>query len=201
MKKILSVLLAVMMLFGALSIGASAAAVTVNRDTLHTAGVLNQNQIVAVFDINGGTLRDPQWCYDAQNGWTYQSEISGAYVMLPYQSEVAMTADSSILLPLVTPPSGMQFLYWEFFDSTGVRHTLAAGGSLKVTQDMFDYPHYGVINLTAVYTSAEPETDTMATILNILIKVFGAIIGIIVYSGDTEAGVALMEKVLGGLDL
>ena len=39
----------------------------------------------------------------------------------------------------------------------------------------------------------------MATILGILIKVFGAIIGIVMYQGDTEAGVALMEKVLGGI--
>lgn len=200
MKKILSVILAVMMLFGALSVGASAAVTTVNRNDLYAADVLNADQVVAVFNIQGGTLRDPQWVYGT-DGWAYEQGISGTYVMLPYQSDAAHKVGSTILLPIVSAPTGMQFLYWEYFDGQGIRHTPAAGGTVTITQEMFQYPENGVITFTAVYTSAEPEEDTLGTILGILTKVFGAIIGIIFYTGDTEAGVALMEKILGGLSL
>ena len=39
----------------------------------------------------------------------------------------------------------------------------------------------------------------MQKVMKILFSVFGTIIGLLFYAGDTEAGIALMEKVFGGV--
>lgn len=196
MKKILSVVLAVMMLFSVMSVGASAA--SKYPDQWHREGLANDDQAVLVFNIMGGTMRDPQYVYDPVNGVQLVSGVTGTYVMLPFNEE-ANKIGSVIVLPIVTPQSGMAFLGWEYTDPSGLRHTLAGNSTFYITEAHFTGNQYGVINFTAVYTSAEPEEDTMAMILSILTKIFGAIIGIVLYGGDTEAGVALMNKVLGGL--
>lgn len=197
MKKILSVVLAIMMLFSVMTVGASAT--SKYPDQWHREGLANDNQAVLVFNIMGGSMRDPQLVYNATTGgFDNVSGVTGTYVMLPFNDE-ANIVGSVIVLPIVTPQSGMAFLGWEYTDPSGLRHTLAGGSTFYITEAHFTGNQYGVINFTAVYTSAEPEEDTMATVLSILTKIFGAIIGIVLYGGDTEAGVALMNKVLGGL--
>ena len=56
-----------------------------------------------------------------------------------------------------------------------------------------------MISLRATYIAAEPEEDTFAKVFDILAKIFGTIIGLIAYSGDTEAGIAFVRKVFGGI--
>ena len=60
MKKILSVFLAVLMLFGALSIGASA----LTAKEYAASDLVNANQVVLVFKFNGGKSYDPQHVYN-----------------------------------------------------------------------------------------------------------------------------------------
>ncbi len=199
MKKILSVLLAVMMIFGTLSIGASAAPDAVT-DEYHASGLVKDNQIIVLFDLNGGTMATAQIFYDKQAGWTYKEGITGLYYRLPREAN-AQVPGTSIPLPDVTAPSGLKFSGWEFVDENNNQYVLGAGSPFYFEEWMLTGTNdtYGVVYLKARFTSAEAESDTLATVLGILTKVFGAIIGIVLYGGDTEAGVALMNKVLGGL--
>ena len=199
MKKILSVILAVMMLFATMSIGASAAGSTYN-DQWHQNGYANDDQAVIVFNLMGGKMKNAVYERDENGQWISTEGKTGTYVMLPQNSD-AQKAGSVIILPDVTPNSGMSFSGWEYYDAAGNRMVLGANGPFTIPETAFTGNNYGVINFTACYSSAEPEADTMATVMSILIKVFGAIIGILFYGGSTEAGVAMMEKVLGGLDL
>ncbi|MBR3816029.1 MAG: hypothetical protein IKJ27_04835 [Clostridia bacterium] len=198
MKKILSVILAVMMLFGAVSVSASASKF---NDNYHQNGWANDDQAVLIFDsLNGGTFMNAVYERDENGVWVTTSGKTGVYVMLP-QTDEAHTAGSVIILPDVMPNSGSAFKGWHYTDAAGNSVTLGGGSTFTIPSTAFTGNQYGVINFTAVYGPAAPEEDTMATVLNVLIKVFGAIIGILFYGGNTEAGVAMMEKVLGGLDL
>ena len=47
----------------------------------------------------------------------------------------------------------------------------------------------------------EPDEDTLGKILGVMTTIFGALLGIIMFKGDTEAGVAMVQKVLGGISL
>ena len=58
-----------------------------------------------------------------------------------------------------------------------------------------------IILLEAQYYNAAADGDTLGNILGILTKVFGAILGILFYGGDTESGVAMMDKIFSGLEL
>lgn len=201
MKKILSVILAVMMLFGAMSVTASAE--SSRLDQWHQNGLANDDQAVLVFNLMGGALRDPVPVYNESTG-SFESVagVTGTYVMLPGGNEDAHTAGTTVILPIAISNSNtMMFLGWEYTDPAGNRQTLAGGTAFNITEAHFTGNNYGLINFTAIYTASAPEEDTMATVISILVKVFGAIIGILVYGGDTEQGVALMNKVLGGLEL
>ncbi len=197
MKKILSVILAVMMLFATMSISASASSF---NDQWHQAGMANDNQAVLVFNLMGGKMKNPVLERDESGVWVTTEGKTGTYVMLP-QTEDAQKAGSVVILPDVTPATGMSFSGWEYFDASGTRYVLGANGPFTIPEAAFTGNNYGVIYFNATYASAAPEEDTMGTIINILIKVFGAIIGILFYGGNTEAGVAMMEKIFGGLEL
>lgn len=190
MKKILSVFLAMLMLFGALSIGASA----VTAEDYADSALVNENQVVLVFKFNGGKSYGPQRVYNPTTNNFDSAQVEGDYIMIPY-NESDLIVGTNITLPDVTPASGDKFIGW-YCEEDGKTYAVAANG--------YEIPAYAgkeVITFTAWYKPAEPESDTLGTILGILTKVFGAIIGIVLYGGDTEAGVALMNKVLGGLDL
>lgn len=190
MKKILSVFLAMLMLFGALSIGASA----VTAQEYAESTLVNEDQVVLVFKFNGGKSYNPLPVYNSVTNGFDSAQVEGDYIMIPY-NDSDLIVGTNITLPDVTPASGDKFIGW-YCEEDGKTYAVAANG--------YQIPAYAgkkVITFTAWYKPAEPETDTLATILGILTKVFGAIIGIVLYGGDTEAGVALMNKVLGGLDL
>ncbi len=199
MKKVLSLILAVIMIFGTLAIGASAAPDAVT-DEYHASGLVKDNQIILLFNLNGGTMATAQLTYDSQAGWTYKEGITGFYYCLPREA-TAHQPGTSIPLPDVNAPSGLKFVGWEFIDENNNQYVLGAGSPFYFEDWMLTGTNntYGVVQLKARFTSAEAETDTLTTILGILTKVFGAIIGIVLYGGDTEAGVALMNKVLGGI--
>lgn len=192
MKKILSVILAVMMLFGALSMGASAATTVTDPYDFIEGNMVNQDQVVLVFNFNGGTSKTAVRVYDTTSKSFVSETVSGTYIMVPEKSN-ELVVGNQITLPSVTPAEGSSFVGW-YCEDDGVTYTTVPNG--------YTIPAYAgqkVITFTAWYEPAEAETDVMATVLGILTKVFGAIIGIILYNGDTEAGVAMMEKMLGGI--
>lgn len=193
MKKILSVIMAVMMLFGTLAIGASAAATTVTDPYDFIEGnFVNQDQVVLVFNFNGGSSKTAVRVYDTSSKKFVSETVSGTYIMAP-ETVNELVVGNQVTLPSVTPPSGSSFVGW-YCEDDGITYTTVPNGYTIPAK-----AGPSVITFTAWYEPAEAETDVMTTILGILTKVFGAIIGILLYNGDTEAGVALMEKMLGGI--
>ncbi len=198
MKKILSVILAVMMIFGCLSVGASAASKW--PDVYHSTGIVNDDQAILVFHLNGGTLKGEARVYNATTGgWdTVSGYNQPTYYMLP-QTPTAHTVGTIITLPDVVAPAGYAFAGWQYRDAEGLLQQPGALANFYIQPWIFTGNQYAMVEFTAVFVPAEAEEDTLATVMSILTKVFGAIIGIVLYGGDTEAGVALMNKVLGGL--
>ncbi len=188
MKKILSVLLATLMLFSVLGVSASASSYMDYYGSL----VDPNTQVILTFDTNGGTMKNPVVVYDTQLGWVNETGFSGTYIMLP-QSADTQKVGHYVTLPVLTAPSGYQFDGWYCYEDG---NTYAANGSYKIPAGSAG----SLINFRAAYSPAAVEEDTMSTVFDILIKVFGAIAGIILYNGDTEKGVALFSKVLGALD-
>ncbi|MGN0468702.1 MAG: hypothetical protein ACI4GY_08275 [Acutalibacteraceae bacterium] len=196
MKKALSVFMAVLMLFAALSVGTSASSSDPSpwHGELGSGKPATMEQAVLKFELNGGKLKTGAYVYDTTTGeFSYQDGITGTYVMVPRDEEHAtMKAGTTVVLPVVTAPAGWEFTGWYCYTD---QQSYAANCAYKLPADCGGQ----VIEFGAAYTPAEVEEDTFTKVLGILIKVFGAIIGLIMYAGDTEAGVALMEKILGGV--
>ena len=196
MKKILSVILAVMMLFGSLSVGASAATdLSISQIFGTQSGPAladKDTQVVLSFDFNGGKNQTELIYYDSQSGWTAAKpgKYTGTYYMIP-QSPSEQHAGHQISLPRVTPPSGYSFDGW-FCYYDGQTYSPAGNYTIPAMAGK-------IVSFRAAFVPAEVEADTMETIMGILSKVFGAIIGVLMYGGDTAAGVAMMDKILGGV--
>lgn len=193
MKKALSVLLAIMMLFGALSVGASAQSTPIATDKWHQeGGPASMEQVVLYFNLNGCTLAGPVVVWNEETGLLEaQSNLKGSYVMVPQNSET-MKPGMEVKLPSPTAPTNYKFDLWhcdfDGNDYAGNGKFIIPAGTAGTT-----------ITFIAGTSPTVVEEDTLTKVMNILIKIFGAIIGIIMYGGDTSAGVALMEKILGGV--
>ncbi|MBR5827285.1 MAG: hypothetical protein IKY78_09410 [Clostridia bacterium] len=189
MKKILSVILAVMMLFGTMSIGASAK----EHETFVVPNSFNATtDVILVLRFGSGTCKDYITVYN-QDIADYEQVTGVGGELVIVGKEVA--ANRQYVLPYVTPAEGNNFNGW-YCLADGKAYPAGPTGGFTIPNTPGK-----VIILEAQYYPSAAEGDTMGTILGILTKVFGAIIGILFYSGDTEAGVAFMDKVLGGLDL
>lgn len=199
MKKILSVMLAIMMLFGALSVSASAVeAQDLWGTTPGTVTITKGTHAILSFDYYGGKSYNKMICYDAATGKFVEAEASGIYLMLPgaYNAQRFSTVDSYgdyVRMPIATG-DGEFLLYW-FCEETGEQ--IAGGTSWTIPE--FERSSQGVFHFTAKYAPAEPEEDTMKTVLGVLTKVFGTILGLLFLDGSAPAGIALVEKLLGGL--
>lgn len=192
MKKILSVLLATLMLFSVLGVSASASV----YENYYDQGIVDRNtQVVLAFDLNGGSLKTGAYVYDTTiSKFVYKDgeDITGKYIMLPRTPDTQLVGQF-VKLPVLNAPDGWQFNGWYcYLDG----NSYAANSDFKIPAGAAGE----VIEFYAAYSPAEVEEDTFATVLGILIKVFGAIAGIILYNGDTEQGIALFDKILGALD-
>lgn len=192
MKKILSVLLATLMLFSVLGVSASASV----YENYYDQGIVDRNtQVVLAFDLNGGSLKTGAYVYDTTiSNFVYKDgeDITGKYIMLPRTPDTQLVGQF-IKLPVLNAPDGWQFNGWYcYLDG----NSYAANSDFRIPAGSAGE----VIEFYAAYSPAEVEEDTFATVLSILIKVFGAIAGIILYNGDTEQGIALFDKILGALD-
>lgn len=200
MKKILSVVLAVMMIFGSFAISASAASEPIwNGDSWN--GEFAAGQCTIRFDFNGGKPVASLPVYESAVGkFIYTADVPDPYIMYPTSPDALVAGKSYIWMPDVEAPSGSKFKFWEVqmeFSPDGYNNTVPGDAQYRIPAGAAGKQ----ITFIARYGAAAAEEDTLGTILGILTKIFGAIIGILLYGGDTEAGVAMMDKILGGLDL
>ena len=192
-------MLAIMMLFGALSISASAAPVPPANKL-----VAASDSVIILFSFNGGSSKYalPVYYTDVlDNGGFVDEIVSGDYYLLPGANGFTLKANTSITLPSVTPPEGKAFVGW---DSSIDSQDFVAGARYDISPTRVELAHAqlqskGIIIMEAMYESAEPEEDTMATVLGVLTKVFGTILGLLFLDGSSAAGIELVEKLLGGL--
>lgn len=168
-------------------------------NTLKASGHMTAKDCVLAFDINGGTYKDWQVVFDTEksqfvNKSPEQMTNYNPYLRFPAAEQGGdLEPGKSVNLPTVTPPKGWEFNGWRCDD---LNATYASG------YDAFKIPegYEGkVISLRATYIPGQPEEDTFAKVFDILAKIFGTIIGLIAYSGDTEAGIAFVRKVFGGI--
>lgn len=186
MKKVLAVVLAVMMMFSCFAVASSAFEVT----SEYTKGNVTNDQVAILLNFNGGSSRDQLPVYN--NGNFEMQTVSGSFIWLP-ESSTDLVKGSSVQLPVVTAPSGQSLTGWR----CSLDNKLYAATDYFVIPE--DHNSKSYIQFIAEYTTAEAEGDTMATIMGILIKIFGALLGFLLYNGDTEAGVAFMENALAGI--
>ena len=208
MKKVLSVFLAVLMLFGALSVSSFAEETTAPvvtppmayHDWWGEGGPCSKEQAVLAFNLNGGSLKSETQIYNEETGtfeWKAGKDVTGVYYMVP-QDPNTMKGGMGVVLPEVIAPSGQQFNGWYCeacpCETAQVGQTYAAAAVYKLPANCGGY----LIQFRASYSPATIEEPTINKVVGILIKVFGAIIGLIVYQ-DTKQGIAFMERVLGDL--
>ena len=189
MKKVLSAVLAVMMLFSFMTIGASA-------ETNDYSSLKGEGNFVVILELADCKMSLTQLTnctvYTFDGKQVYADTVSGTVIIASNDFKVGTHWD----LPTVTTPEGNQFDGWRCY-LDGKNYAAGWNGTFNFPDSAVDFDE---ITFKAQYSQI-PEGDTMATILSVLTKVFGAIIGILLYGGDTEAGVAMVNKILGGLEL
>lgn len=205
MKKVLSVFMAMLMLFAALSVGVSASSAKTDWFGGENP-ICSRNQVVVALNLNGGTLKNDTLVYNPDTGvletWAGK-DVKGIYYMVPANEDAQLAGTGFVTLPAVTAMDGYQFDGWtctacNVLDSEGnsyVGQTFAANSSFKLPAGTGGT----VIQFMAAYSPAEIGESTLDKVMGILFKVFGAIIGLLLYQGDTAAGIAAMEKIFGGL--
>ena len=209
MKKVLSVFLAVLMLFGALSVSSFAEETTAPvvtppmayHDWWGEGGPCSKEQAVLAFNLNGGSLKSETQVYNEETSkfeWKAGKDITGTYYMVP-QDPNTMKSGMGVVLPEVIAPAGQQFNGWYCeacpCETAQVGQTYAAAAVYKLPLNCGGT----LIQFRASYSPATIEEPTISKVVGILMKVFGTIIGLIAYGGDTKQGIAFMEKVFGGL--
>ncbi len=187
MKKLLSVILAAVMLFSCVAMSASALG---EVSTTFQNGKILADQVAIALDFNSGSARDALWVYN--NGVFAQTDgVTGVYYCLP-KNETELKKNTGFVFPVVTAQEGLQF--------TGWRHTVT--NKLYAATDIYIIPEAEAgttVQFIAEYTTAAAEGDTLATILNVLVKIFGSVVGFIMFNGDTVAGQAYVQNLFGDI--
>ena len=185
MKKVLALLLAVMMLFGSLSVNVSAATTDYKPsvaskdlyDTLLQTEVIKLDQAVLAFDVQNGTFYGEVNVYEGGK-FQNKSNVTGVYYMIPNNSAGSNTnlvPGRYIILPQVVAPTGKVFDGWYcYYDdelySAGSKYIIP--GDSKTGVSAFD----GVIEFVAFYSPAPVEKDIFATIISTLIGLVAGLI-------------------------
>ena len=209
MKKILSVMLAIMMLFGALSISASAEPIKIGQIYTSENPVTNpvftvpNDACVIVFDFGNGTATNPSdlWVYETGTtppGFVPGENITGTYIMLP-RGSADLTPGSVVYFPAATGPEGYVCSGWQLVSQGYEDSGIVYGAGLNAYWTIPQTAKGRVVTFKAGYSLATPEEDTMKTVLGVLTKVFGTIIGILFLDGNAGAGIELVNKLLAGI--
>lgn len=220
MKKVLSVFLAMLMLCSVFAVPSFAADTepvvtppagygwwTTKDETTGkvTSGpIANEDQVLVVFALNGGTLKNDAYIYDFnKNDFVYSkgSDIKGTYYMVPIDGG-AQKGGSSVQLPSVTPKSGYQFDGWNLESYKGTVTDIKAlplTGSFGANS-LYKLPEGNkvILYFSALYSSAADETPTLQKVLSILIKVFATILGAVT-DKTSEYWIAYLNEMLAGI--
>ena len=217
MKKVLSVILAVMMLFSALAISSSAEDLVeqpyaphvpqVAIDycaSLRASKVINEDQVIIAFDLmgSGATFKNPVPVYNDNTGtFSTSKNITGIYYMIPNNNDLAnsrfQTPNSSIYLPAVTAPNGKDFKGWRYVDFSGNTHVYAAGSPFKIPAGS---DSVGVLYFEAVLTTGTIEVSFLDTILDKLIGIVSGLFSTLFENSDMPGLSGLdIGAILGGL--
>lgn len=211
MKKILSVLLAVMMLFGVLAMTASAenfdmgyskAASCLRSEVgLGADEVFGRTEgqfVLVYFNTGGFATNSLVGMYDADAGCTVVQNpgYEGNFWLVPDDptSSYFIGQNGRIPLPRMLGNEVQSFEGWRCLANG---QSYVAGQTISITLDMVN--NLGVVEFEPIAGYAQPEEDTMGTILGILIKVFGSIIGLLFCNGDVVAGQEMVSGILGGI--
>lgn len=201
MKKVLSVFLAILMLCGALSIGSSASSESDTWFSNDGSTPASYDQTVIYFDLGIGTLPNA-YVYNLTTGaFESQTDITGSYYMVPRNSKL-MKAGTPVTLPDLDAPDGQKFIGWYCYGTETGQSVVNVIGQTYPASTSFTIPEGlqgDVLCFRASFAPIKQEEPTLNKVMGILIKVFGAILGILLYNGDTEAGIAAMEKMFGSL--
>lgn len=200
MKKALSLFLAMLMILSCFAVSSFAAPVDPTK--WFDGNIASTSQAIVAFNTNGGTVRDGQFVLNPntlQKG--YESDITGTFYIVPTVADTeSMTPGTKIQLPYCVPgDKTIAFVGWEVVSCPNVPEIV---GNVYAGSTAFTIPQGAnntVIQFVARYTTTTIEPDSMTKIMDILVKVFGAILGLVMYKGDTELGVATMQKILGGI--
>lgn len=216
MKKVLSVILAMLMLCSVFAVPSFAETTEpvvtppAGYDwwaTSETGGpIANVEQVLVVFALNGGTLKNDTYIYDFNtNKFIYSkgSDVKGTYYMVPIDKGAQIGGQSSVQLPSVTAPSGKQFDGW-YLESYNqdIKDTepYVAIGSSFGANSMFKLPKANklIVYFSAAYSSASDETPTLQKVLGILIKVFATILAAVT-DKTSEYWIAYLNEMLAGI--
>ncbi len=193
MKKILSVILATLMLVSCFGVLASAS-IESDVNSFYDNNLADRDtEVICVFYPNGGKFKNYCNVYDTSiSDFRIVFDYDQTYIRLPSSLDPQYPGHY-VSLPVMSAPEGLQFDNWFcYYD----KQTYGANGSYKIPEGTAGR----IIEFRAVYSPAEVEEDTFGMILDILIKVFGTIAGIILYNGNAEQGKMLFEQILGALD-
>ncbi len=199
MKKVLALFLAIIMLFSVLSVSTYAAELDLESIKIQS------NQVILSFDLNGGTIKGGVRVYTpayydeddnlvpASFSWS-ENYLENMYYMVPETTDTQLIGDT-VRLPGVNPPSGYVFNGWYCVD---LNSTHPGNRGFTIDDDLMGTK---VVQFIADYSLETPEDDEMATVFDILVKVFGTIIGLLFLQGDdsVEAGMELMRDLLENL--
>lgn len=212
MKKLLSVLLAVMMLFGVLAMTAAAenfdmgyhkAASSLRSEVGLGAdasfGKADGDWVLIYFNAGGFTTNSLVGMYDADAGAVVVQNpgYKGNFWFVPDDptaSSYFIGKNSRVTLPRMLGNEVQSFEGWKCLANG---NAYVAGQTISISLDMVN--ELGVVEFEPIAGYAQPEEDTMGTILGILIKVFGSIVGLLFCNGDVTAGQELVSGVLGGI--
>ncbi|MBR5438398.1 MAG: hypothetical protein IKV21_05705, partial [Clostridia bacterium] len=181
MKKLLSVLLATLMLFSVMSMSASAAILDENHIDDYKGQYQGTGNFIICFNVFGYTASGE--AYDTELGRNVASkELTGKFYVLP-QGTYDYTLGSYVFFPTVSLPTEKKLDGWRC-NTTFSKNNVYGTDYVYIDQDMYNYAmnNGGIIEFEIDYSSAKEEEDTMGNILGILSKVFGAIIGLLVYN-------------------
>lgn len=198
MKKLLSVLLAVLMLFSVMSVSASAVYLDSGniQDYINNEDLLSERKFVAYFDCGSFKTKTPIYLYDTEtrNHVLIEKDFGGSFYLVP-SSLTPMNIGDELELPNLGRTDTLDFDGWAVNNS--LMNVRSGGSKITITEDLVDA--HGIVRFYALGSQAEPETDTMATVINILCKIFGAIYGLLFLNGDTELGILKVQEILGGI--
>ncbi len=205
MKKVLSVFLAILMVFSVMAISASAEGETTQEQTSPFFGGAHNadpnRQCVFKFRLNTGKCKSSQLVYDEVNGisvLTDGEDVPDVFIRVPQNAD-EFTVGSSVTLPGVTAPKGYSFVGWKRVPHMSNDSDVGPYTSMPGAYTVKAIDKGAVVEFSALYEEAEVEQDTFAKVFSILTQIFGTLIGLIAYQGNVEKGQDFMKKIFSSI--